>query len=111
MIRWRFVLSRMTIVVVVIVLLRWGLGPVANFVTIRGIEATTGAKVEIGETRVGLFPPSIHYSDVHIADPRSDKEMRDAVTADSIEFSLDGDALLHRRLIARNGRISGPRIL
>lgn len=110
MIRWRFVLSRMTIVVVVIVLLRWGLGPVANFVTIRGIEAATGAKVEIGETRVGLFPPSIHYSDVHIADPRRDKEMRDAVTADSIEFSLDGDALLHRRLIARNGRISGLQV-
>lgn len=110
MIRWRFVLTRMMIVMVVIVLLRWGLGPVANYATIRGIESATGAKVEIGETRVGLFPPSVHYSDVHIADPRSDKELRDAVTADSIEFVLDGDALLHRRLIAREGRIDGIQI-
>jgi uncharacterized protein (TIGR03545 family) len=110
MIRWRFVLTRMMIVMVVIVLLRWGLGPVANYATIRGIESATGAKVEIGETRVGLFPPSIHYSDVHIADPRSDKELRDAVTADSIEFVLDGDALLNRRLIAREGRIQGIQI-
>ncbi len=110
MIRWRFVLTRLIIIVVVLVLLSWGLGPVANYATIRGLESATGAKVEIGETRVGLFPPSVHYSDVHIADPRSGKEMHDAFTADSIELVLDGDALLHRRLIAREGRISGIQV-
>jgi uncharacterized protein (TIGR03545 family) len=98
------------IVVVVVVLLRWGLGPVASYATIRGLESATGAKVEIGETRVGLFPPSVHFSDLHVADPRSDKEMRDAISADSVELILDGDALLHRRLIASNGRINGLQV-
>ncbi len=110
MIRWRFVLTRLMVVAFVVVLLRWGLGPVANYVTVRGLETATGAKVEIGETRVGLFPPSVHYSDVHVADPRGDKELRNAFSADTVELILDGEALLHRRLIAREGQISGIQI-
>lgn len=110
MIRWRFVFTRLIIIVAVIALLRWGLGPVANYVTIRGLEGATGAKVEIAKTRVGLFPPRIQYLDVHIADPRDDKDMRDAIRADSIDLVIDGDALLHRRWVARDGRISGLQI-
>ncbi len=85
MIRWRFVLTRFVVIVAVLVLLRWGLGPVANYVTIRGLESVTGAKVEIAKTRVGLFPPRVQYVDLHIADPRDGKEMRDAFRADSDE--------------------------
>lgn len=107
MIRWRFVITRLIIVVVVLVLLGWGLGPVAKYATVRGIEQVTGAKVEIGKTNVGFFPPRILYTDLHVADPRGDKEMRDAVSVDSIELVLDGDALLHRRLVARDGTIKG----
>ncbi len=110
MIRWRFVLTRLIIIVAVLVLLRWGLGPVANYVTIRGLEGATGAKVEIAKTRVGLFPPRVQYVDVRIADPRDDKEMRDAIRADSIDLVIDGDALLHRRWVARDGRITGLQI-
>ncbi len=110
MIRWHFVLTRLIIIVAVLALLRWGLGPVANYVTIRGLEGATGAKVEIAKTRVGLFPPRVQYVDVRIADPRDDKEMRDAIRADSIDLVIDGDALLHRRWVAREGRISGLQI-
>ena len=110
MIRWRFVLTRLIVVVAVLVLLRWGLGPVANYVTVSGLQNATGAKVQIGQTRVGLFPPSIQYSDVQIADPRDDKEMRDAFRADSIELAIDGNALLHRRWVAQSGRITGLQI-
>ncbi len=110
MIRWRFVLTRLILIVAILMLLRWGLGPVARYATIRGIESISGAKVEIARTEVGLFPPRVHYSDVHLADPRSGKEMHDAVSLDSIELVLDGDALLHRRLIARDGRITGLQI-
>ena len=110
MIRWRFVITRLVIVVAVLMLLGWGLGPVANYATIRSLETATGAKVEIGATRVGLFPPSIHYTDVHLADPRRDKQMQDAFTADAIEFVIDGNALLQRRLIASSGRITGIQV-
>ena len=110
MIRWRFVLTRLVVVIAILFLLRWGLGPVASYVTVRGIQQATGAKVDIAKTRVGLFPPRVQYLDVHIADPRGDKEMRDAIVADSVEFVIDGAALMQRRWVASNGQITGLKI-
>ncbi|MCP4887109.1 MAG: TIGR03545 family protein [Planctomycetaceae bacterium] len=110
MIRWRFVLTRLFVIAVVLMLLRWGLGPVASYMTTRSLEAMTGAKVEVAEATVGLFPPRVHYTDVRIADPRDGKHLRDAFRAESVDFVIDGDALLHRRWVAREGRISGIQI-
>ena len=79
MIRWRFVITRLIVVVAVIVLLSLGLGPVAHFVTVKGLEKATGAKVEIANTHVWLFPsPQIQFVDFAVADPRDDKEMRES---------------------------------
>lgn len=110
MIRWRFVLTRILIVIAILGLLRWGLGPVAQYLTVRSLESVTGSKVEIAETKVGLFPPSIHFSEVQIADPRDKKEMRDAFQAASIDLVMDGEALLRRRWVAKEGTISGVEI-
>tara|TARA_R110002049_G_scaffold2750_4_gene21921 strand:- start:69199 stop:70947 length:1749 start_codon:yes stop_codon:yes gene_type:complete len=110
MIRWRFVFTRLIIIAGVLVLLRWGLGPVAKYVTVRVMEQATGAKVEIDQSSIGFFPPRIHFADVNIADPRADKAMRDAFHADTIDLVIDGDALLQRRWVARDGRITGIEI-
>ncbi len=110
MIRWRFVLTRLVVIIAVLMLLRWGLGPVANFLTVRGLESVTGAKVEIAQTRVGLFPPSVQYVGFQIADPRDGKEMRDMFRAENIDLVIDGEALMHRRWVARDGRITGLQI-
>ncbi len=110
MIRWRFLLTRLVIVVAAVALLCWGLGPVAKYVTIHGIGNITGAKVEIADARVGLFPPRVHYSDVRIADPRNNKAMSDAFRAGTIDLVIDGEALLHRRWVATEGSITGLQI-
>ena len=110
MIRWRFVFTRLIVVAAIIFLLAFGLGPVVNFVTVRGIAQSTGAKVEIGHTVVGLLPPSIEYRDVRIADPRDGKELRDAISADSIKLVIDGKSLMQRRWVASDGRITGLKI-
>lgn len=110
MIRWRFLLTRLIVILVVLMLLRWGLGPVASYMTTRSLQTVTGAKVEIAQASVGLFPPRVHYSDVRVADPRGDKEMRDAFRAESIDLVIDGDALLRRRWVASEGRITGIQI-
>ncbi len=107
MIRWNFVFTRLVIVTLILVLIRWGLGPVAGYVTVRSIELGTGARVEIADTKVGLFPPRVQFFDVRIADPRSDKEMKDAFRADCIDLVIDGDALLHRRFVVSDGRVTG----
>jgi len=110
MIRWRFVLTRVIVVVSVLTLLRWGLGPMVRYVTVYTFQQSTGARADVGRARVGLFPPRVQYSDVQLADPRADKSMRNAVSADSIDFIVDGDALLRRRWVVRQGRISGLQI-
>lgn len=110
MIRWRFLLTRVIVVVAIVMILVWGLGPMVGYVTVRGLETTTGAKAEIASTHVGLFPPVIRFRDVRIADPRDDKEYRDAMTADLIELAVDGDELLRRRWVVRQGRITGLQI-
>ena len=110
MIRWKFLLTRLLIVAGVLMLLRWGLGPVARYVSQRAIEAATGARADIAEAEIGLFPPRLRFADVRVADPRTGKSDRDAWRADSIELEIDGDALLRRRWVARRGRISGLQI-
>ena len=110
MIRWPFVLTRLLIVIAVLALLRWGMGPVAQYVAIRGLETATGSKVDINNTQVGLFPPSIQFSDVRVTDPRDGKDMRDAFRAKSINLVMDGNALLRRHWVAKQGIISGIEI-
>ncbi len=110
MIRWRFLLTRLIIAVAILMILTLGLGPVASYVTVAGLQVSTGARAEIGSTTVRLFPPSLRFTDVHVADPRDGKELRDAFMADSIDLSIDGDALLRRRWVIREGKISGLQI-
>ena len=110
MIRWQYVTTRLLILAAVLLLISLGLGPVAGYVTIKGLEQATGAKVELGATHVGLFPPRIRYENVRIADPRDGKALRDAFRAGEVELELDGRALLHRRWVARHGRITGLQI-
>lgn len=110
MIRWRFILTRLIIVAAILMILRWGLGPMAGFITVAGLESSTGARAEIGKTRVDMFPPRIRYTDVRIADPRDGKEFRDAFSADSIDLVIDGDAFLRRRWVVSQGKISGLQI-
>ena len=110
MIRWRFLVTRLLIVVVVVTLIAFGLKPVAHYVTVTSLQKATGAKVEIGKTHVGLFPPQVTYTDFRIADPRADKEMTDAFRAEKIQLQLDGNALLQRRWVASNGAITGIQI-
>lgn len=52
MIRWRFVLTRLLIVIAVLALLRWGMGPVARYITVHSLQTATGSKVDIQDTQV-----------------------------------------------------------
>ena len=110
MIRWKFILTRAIIVIAVILLLRYTLSPVAKYVTVRLIESATGAKVDLASAHVGLFPPSIRYDGLQVADPRDDKSTNNLFSADSVALEIDGDAFLHRRYVVRDGQISGLKI-
>ncbi|WP_153555249.1 TIGR03545 family protein [Roseimaritima sediminicola] len=110
MIRWRFLLKRVLLVVAILALLRWSLGPLAQYASVWTLESAVGAKVDIARTRVELFPPRLQYVDLQIGDPREGKSHVNAFAAQRVELTIDGAALLHRRLVARDGRITGVRI-
>ena len=109
MIRWRFIITRVAVLAAILYAVALGFGPVARRVTVAGLSTAVGAKVEIADAQVGLFPPRVRYEGVQIADPRADKSMRDAVTVDAIELVIDGRSLMHRRWVAESGKITGLR--
>ncbi len=110
MISWRYILTRVVVLLAILVLVRYTLAPIVNYVTVGSIESGTGANVEIANVAVGLFPPTVVYEDLRIAAAIADETDNLAIAADSIEFELDGEAFLHRRYVARDGRINGLKI-
>lgn len=110
MIRWRFLLTRVLLVVAVLALLRWSLGPLVQFASVQTLQRSVGARVDIAQTRVGLFPPRIQYVDFEVGDPREEKAMANAFSARTVDLTLDGNALMHRRWVVREGRISGIQV-
>ncbi|QDS88872.1 AsmA family protein [Rosistilla ulvae] len=108
MIRWRFVLTRVLIVVLVIVLIRLALGPAVRYAAQQTLQKATGGRVDIAQTHIDLWPPRIYFEEVHIADPS--KEMEDAVQAELIEFRLQPSALVRRQWVVEKARITGLKV-
>lgn len=107
MIRWRFIIPRILLVAVIILIIHYGLPPAVRYVTVTAIESATGAKVEMASVDVGLFPPRVRYSELQIANPGEDKSMRNLAQAESVDLIIDGAALLRRRYVIQNARITG----
>lgn len=110
MIRWRFFVTRVLILLAILMLARWSMGPLIRYASIKTLETSVGAKANIAQVRVGFFPPRVQFVDVQVANPRAGKEMVNAFSAETIDLVIDGDELLKRRLVARDGRVSGIRI-
>ncbi len=108
MIRWRFVLTRVLIVVVFLLVMRWTAGPIVQYLVTRSLETATGAKVDIASTEIGLFPPRLSINGLKVADPN--KEMKNLFEAETMSFAINGNALLKRRYEVSSGRISGIQI-
>lgn len=107
MIRWRYLLPRLLMVAAIVLVVRFGLPPLVRMASIHTIQSITGAKAQIGAVDVGLFPPRIHYTQLQIANPSSDKAMRNWVDAESVDLVIDGAALLRRRYEIADARITG----
>jgi len=107
MIRWRYIIPRILVVAGIVIIIRYALPPAVRYVTVATIEAATGAKVEITSVEVGLFPPRVHYRELQIANPGEDKAMRNLAQAESIDLMIDGAALLRRRYVIHDARITG----
>jgi len=107
MIRWRYILPRILVVAAIILIIRYALPPAVQYATVAAIESATGAKVEMASVEVGLFPPRVRYRELQIANPGEDKAMRNLAQAESVDLVIDGAALLRRRYVIHDARVTG----
>ncbi len=107
MIRWRYVFPRLIALTIGFLVFAYGVPPVVRLVTVKTLQAATGARVDLASVDVGLFPPRLRYIDIQVANPGRDKAMRNLATADTVELVIDAGALLRRRFVVQDARISG----
>ena len=106
LIRWKYVAPRLALVILVALLFRFGLDPLLKWAIVAGGESALGAKVEL----VGGRHPTARRPDraqpVWLS-PIPIRRCAIFMQADRAHLYLDTDALLHKRLVIRDGNLSG----
>jgi len=104
-IRWKYVLPRLVILLVLGLGIRLGLDPALQWAIVTGGEAAVGAKVELSTVETSLYRGKLLIQGLKIANPQS--PMRNAFESTNAQFHLDVNALLHGRLVVRDGLVGG----
>lgn len=107
-IRWSYVLPRLVVGAVCAAVVWWGADGVVRRALIAAGQRAVGAKVEIGAVHTRLLNPEIGLKRLRVADPRH--PMQNLLEADEIVLALDGNSLLRRKYVVRQGRASGLRL-
>jgi uncharacterized protein (TIGR03545 family) len=103
--RWKYVLPRLTLLIVVVAGVRFGLDPLLRTIIVSAGQSATGAKVDLATLETSLWKGSVVLGGLQVANPQS--PLRNLLEAERTEFSLDVNALLQKRVVVRNGEISG----
>lgn len=104
-IRWKYVLPRLSVLVVVLGLLWLCLDSLLRFGIIYAGQSALGSKVEIGHVDTELTRGRFEIGEVVVAHP--DSAMKNLFTAEQMEFDLEVGMALRRKLVIREGRIHG----
>lgn len=106
-IRWSYVLPRLALVTVAAGAVWWATDGLVRRALIAAGQRVVGAKVEIGAVHTRLFNPQIRLVHLRVADPRH--PMQNLLEAEEVVLALDGDSLLRRKYVVRQGRATGLR--
>ncbi len=104
MIRWRFLLPRVGVLLVLILLAGLCASQMLRSMIESSAERVVGAKVEFGGFKASLWKGTVRMTDIQIADP--DHPLQNLMQADRGEFELNFGELLHRRWIVDKTRLS-----
>jgi len=102
---WKYVVPRLTFVLIVALVIRFGLDPALKWAMVSGGEAMVGAKVEVGVLKTALKTGELVVTDLAVANPRA--PMRNLVETCESRLLLDTNALLHGRVVITEGTLSG----
>ncbi len=105
MIRWKYVLPRLTLVLVLWLAVRFGLDPLVRWAIVASGESAVGAKIELASVRSLLLDGELELYDLCVANPR--KPMRNLLESDQAKLKIDLSALFLKRLVVTNGTIRG----
>jgi uncharacterized protein (TIGR03545 family) len=108
MIRWKYVLPRLTIALIIFGGIRWGLDPLLKWALVAGGEAAVGAKVEIAAVETSLTEGAIELRGLTVANPHA--AMSNLLEAEQASLQINMNALGHRRLVVENGILRGVQL-
>ncbi|MEM8946560.1 MAG: TIGR03545 family protein [Planctomycetota bacterium] len=104
-VRWKYVLPRLAIVLVVAVTIRFGLDPALKWALVASGESALGAKIDVTDVRTSLLGGQLTVTNLAIANPQS--PMRNLLEASDSQLQIDVNALLHGRIVVTDGTIKG----
>ncbi len=107
-IRWSYVLPRLALAGLMVGLVAWGLDGLVRQALIAAGQRMVGAKVEIGSVHTRLLWPEVRLRHVSVANPHH--PMENLFEADQVVLALDGDSLLRRKYVVRQGEVHGLRL-
>jgi len=107
MIRWGYLIPRLTVFIVLAAFFGLALEPLAHWALVRYGSLAVGAKVDVSDLNLSFAETDIHLEGVQIADPSAPE--RNICEATDLVLDLDRSALVQRQLVVREGRISGLR--
>src|SRR5690606_23951614 len=103
--RWKYVLPRLALLIVVAAGVRFGLDPLLHMMIVSAGQSATGARVDLAAVETSLWDGRVELRGLQVANPQS--PLRNLFEAERTELSLDIKGLLQKRVIVRNGEISG----
>ncbi|MDA0659656.1 MAG: TIGR03545 family protein [Planctomycetota bacterium] len=108
MIRWKYVAPRAALLLSVWCVVSWGLDPFLRWSLIRIGQGSTGARVDITELSSAISSGLLQIDGIAIADRKSPQ--KNLLEARVASLQLDTGALMQRRFVISDGRISGIRM-
>lgn len=103
--RWKWVLPRLVLVLMIWSFLRWGLDPALRYGLVSGLQSATGARVDVHGLRTGFFPPRVTIEGVALASAR--RPGRNLFEFAQLNLQLESDSLSRRRFVVDSGEIVG----
>jgi uncharacterized protein (TIGR03545 family) len=105
LLRWKYVLPRLTLMMTVVLSIHFGLDPLVRWGIVAGGESAVGAKVELASLRSSLSQGEVVLGPWQIANPRV--PLRNLLQADRGRLQIDTRALLAKRLVVCDGTLRG----
>jgi len=107
MIRWGYVAPRLGVVSVVCLIVWLSLGPLLYWAMVAAGQSVTKAKVEASQLEASIIHGQLQLHDLEVANPDAPDE--NLFVIGQADIRIDRNELLRRRLVVREGKLSGVR--